>query len=286
MQFYPSPVQFYTMRGFVLLFLLGISFGSMGQSAFGLQLYSFRNQFAKDIPGTLQQINSIGIRFIEAGDTYGMAVDSFRNLLAKYQLQVVSIGVDYKELSGDLSAVIAKAKLYGAEYVVCFWIPHAGQELTKAEADGAIRDFTNAGKKLKEAGLQFCYHPHGFEFAAEGNGTLLDYMIRNTDAAYVNFEMDVFWIKQPGQDPIALLQQYPGRFPLLHLKDRKIGSPGSRNGQADVETNVMLGTGDVGIAAIVREARNQGAKYMFIEDESSRSTFQVPASWKFLLRIK
>ncbi len=281
-----SPDQFFTMRGIVLFLLLAISLTSKAQSAFGLQLYSFRNQFAKDIPGTLQQINATGIRFIEAGDTYGMAVDSFRSLLNKYQLQVVSIGVDYKELSGDLSAVIAKAKLYGAEYVVCFWIPHAGTELTKAEADGAIRDFTNAGKKLKEAGLQFCYHPHGFEFAAEGNGTLLDHMIQNTDPAYVNFEMDVFWIKQPGHDPVALLQQYPGRFPLLHLKDRKTGSPGSRNGQADVETNVMLGTGDVGIAAIVREARNQGAKYMFIEDESSRSTFQVPASWKFLLRIK
>ena len=278
--------KFYTMRAVVFSFLLVLSIGVSAQSDFGLQLYSFRNQFAKDIPGTLQRISFTGIRFVEAGDTYGMQVDSFKNLLKKNQLQVVSIGADYKELSGDVSAVIAKAKSYGASYVVCFWIPHNGAELTKTEADQAIAVFTKAGKQLKEAGLSFCYHPHGFEFATEGSGTLLDYMIQNTDPSYVNFEMDVFWIKQPDQDPLALLQKYPGRFPLLHLKDRKIGSPGSRNGQADVETNVLLGTGDVGIAAIVQEAKKQGARYMFIEDESSRSEFQVPASWRFLQRIK
>ena len=279
-------IKFYTMRAVFVSFLIVFSMSVSGQSDFGLQLYSFRNQFAKDIPGTLQRISFTGIRFVEAGDTYGMQVDSFKSLLKKNQLQVVSIGVDYKELSGDLSAVIAKATSYGAVYVVCFWIPHSGAELNKAEADQAIEVFTKAGQRLKEAGLNFCYHPHGFEFATEGSGTLLDYMIQRTDPASVNFEMDVFWIKQPDQDPLALLQKYPGRFPLLHLKDRKIGSPGSRNGQADVETNVMLGTGDVGITAIVQEARKQGARYMFIEDESSRSEFQVPASWKFLQRIK
>ncbi len=72
---------------------------------------------------------------------------------------------------------------------------------------------------------------------------------------YANFEMDVFWIKHPGQDPVALLEKYKGRFKLMHLKDRKPGTEGNQNGQADVETNVVLGTGDVGIAAIMKVAK-------------------------------
>ncbi len=70
--------------------------------------------------------------------------------------------------------------------------------------------------------------------------------------------MDVFWVKHPGQDPVALLQKYPGRFPLMHLKDRKPGTEGNQKGHADVETNVVLGAGDVGIAAVMKAAKKQG----------------------------
>src|SRR5205809_4653069 len=98
--------------------------------------------------------------------------------------------------------------------------------------------------------------------------------------------MDVFWIKHPGKDPVALLTKYPSRFPLLHLKDRKPGIAGSQSGTADVETNVVLGTGDVGIAEIMKAAKEVGVKYAFIEDESSRSETQIPKSLAFLKSLK
>jgi sugar phosphate isomerase/epimerase len=104
--------------------------------------------------------------------------------------------------------------------------------------------------------------------------------------AYANFEMDVFWIKHPGQDPVKLLKKYKGRFPLMHLKDRKIGTEGNQNGNADVETNVVLGQGDVGIAAVMKIAKRMGVKHFFIEDESSRSMEQVPQSLEYLKSIK
>jgi sugar phosphate isomerase/epimerase len=97
--------------------------------------------------------------------------------------------------------------------------------------------------------------------------------------------MDVYWISHPGQDPVKLLQKYPGRFLLMHLKDRKPGTPGNMLGRADVETNVVLGTGDIGIEAIVKAGRKAGVKYYFIEDESSRSMEQVPESLAFLKKI-
>ena len=81
---------------------------------------------------------------------------------------------------------------------------------------------------------------------------------------------------------MAYLKKYPRRFPLMHLKDRKPGSPYSYNGEADEETNVVLGKGDVGITAIMSVARQYGVKEYFIEDESSRCMTQVPESLAFL----
>jgi sugar phosphate isomerase/epimerase len=98
--------------------------------------------------------------------------------------------------------------------------------------------------------------------------------------------MDVFWVKHPGQDPVSLLKKYPNRFPLMHLKDRKPGTEGNQFGSADVETNVVLGTGDVGIAAIMKVAKQYGVKHFFIEDESSRAVEQIPQSLKFLKSLK
>jgi len=106
------------------------------------------------------------------------------------------------------------------------------------------------------------------------------------DPKYANFEMDVFWIKHPGQDPVALLKKYPGRFKMMHLKDRKPGTEGNQLGHADVETNVVLGSGDVGIADIMKIARKQGVEKFYIEDESSRSMEQVPQSLAFLKGLK
>jgi sugar phosphate isomerase/epimerase len=98
--------------------------------------------------------------------------------------------------------------------------------------------------------------------------------------------MDVFWVKHPGQDPVALLKKYPKRFLLMHLKDRKPGTPGNQNGHADVETNVVLGQGDVGIAEVMKAAKKAGVKHYFIEDESSRSVQQIPQSLAYLRSLK
>jgi sugar phosphate isomerase/epimerase len=164
---------------------------------------------------------------------------------------------------------------------MCAWVPHNG-EFTIDDAKKAVEVFNTAGKLFKENGLTFCYHAHGYEFRPYEDGTVFDYMAKNMNASYANFEMDVFWVKNPGQDPVALLKKYPGRFKLMHLKDRKPGTPNNQNGEQDVETNVVLGTGDVGIAAIMKVAKQAGVEHYFIEDESSRSVQQVPESLKYL----
>lgn len=270
----------------IVLTMLVLSITAFAQQPIGLQLYSLRNEFKTEVPGTLAKINEWSIREVEGGSTYGMDMAAFQKLLQDNKLKVVSVGAEFDALKNNPQSAVDNAKAFGAKYVVCFWIPHNGDDFTIDNTKEAIEVFNKAGKLLQENGLNLCYHPHGYEFRPYENGTLFDHLVKNTDPKYLNFEMDVFWIKHPGQDPVALLEKYPKRFPLMHLKDRKPGTPGNQNGHADVESNVVLGTGDVGIEPVMTAAKKAGVKYYFIEDESSHSVAQIPQSLAYLKSLE
>ena len=246
----------------------------------GLQLYSLRKQFDKDIPGTLDLIQSWGIQTIEGGESYGMERSEFQELLKDRGFSVVSVGADYNELHESLAEVIEDTKSYGAKYVMIPWIPHDGDNFTFEDTEKAVNLFNKAGKKISDAGLQLIYHPHGYEFRPYEDGNLMDYMLNN--AEHFGFEMDVFWFAHGGADPLEYLNTHPEKFVLMHLKDMQKGVQGNDSGHEDVETNVILGTGQIDIAALVRRARELNVEYMFIEDESSRVVDQVPISLEFL----
>ncbi len=273
---------------FLFAGLLVSGLAALGQKSapVGLGLYSFRNQFAKDIPGTMAKIRQMGFREVEVAGTYGLSAADFRKVLDQNNLKAISIGASFDDLDRNVPKVLAEARAVGAKYVACFWIPHDGDVFTLNDADRAIDVFNTAGRLLTDNGITLCYHTHGYEFQTYKDGTFFDYLAENLDPKFVNFEMDIFWVKAPGYDPIALLQKYPKRFPLMHLKDRKPGTPDSNTGHSDVESNVTLGQGDVGIAAIMKQAKKLGVKHFFIEDESSRSMEQMPGSLAFLDGLK
>ncbi len=267
----------------ILTYLLPLFLSCATAQDIGLQLYSLRDQIPGNVEATLKMVKSWGITNVEGGSTYGLSQVEYTALCKKLGLKTVSVGADFTELEKDPAAVAVKAKAFGAKYIMCAWIPHAGVQITLDETKKAMQVFENAGKILAASGLSLCYHMHGYEFDKYESGTLFDFMVTHTNPKYVNFEMDVFWVKHPGQDPVALLKKYPKRFLLMHLKDRKPGTPNSLDGHADVESNVVLGTGDVGIAEIMKNAR--GIKYFFIEDECSHAAEQIPQSLKYLKTI-
>jgi sugar phosphate isomerase/epimerase len=247
----------------------------------GLQLYSVRKQMEQDLPKAFSQIKQWGIKVVEGGGAlYGHPVEEYRNQLIKNELQIVSVDASFEELRDNPIAVVYKAKYFGSRFATFYWIPHdAAEGFDFEDAKGAVEVMNRAGKLLKENGITLQYHAHGYEFLPYEKGTLLDYIIENVEHAA--FQMDVFWMKQGGMDPTKILQKYPGRFLSLHVKDRRKGTQNSTNGKADVDTNVVLGTGDVGIASVIAEAKKQGIRYYFIEDESSRVISQVPKSIKY-----
>jgi sugar phosphate isomerase/epimerase len=251
----------------------------------GLQLHSFRDLFSKDVPGTMAKVRKMGIKEVELYGTYGLEFPDFIKILAQNEISVVSFGGEYDKLKNFPQPLIDEARSYGAKYIVIFSIPFEGETFTAEDVDKAAAVFNAAGKLVSRNGLMLCYHPHGYEFKPYQDGTLFDYMVKKFDSRFVQFEMDVFWVKQAGQDPLALLKKYPNRFVLMHVKDRKKGTKNTDNGKADVETNVILGTGDVGIAEVVREAKKLGIQYLFVEDESSRAEKQVLESIRFLRTV-
>jgi sugar phosphate isomerase/epimerase len=250
----------------------------------GLQLYSLRNQFKEDVPGTLQLIHDWGIKYIEGGGTYGLPLDEYKELLKKNGLEMVSVGASFEEIRDTPEKAIKEAKAFGAKYVMVAWIPHDGNNFGFEDIKKATDVFNKAGKLLKKEGLTLAYHAHGYEFRPYKDGTLFDYMAKN--AKDFAFEMDVFWVKQGGADPLALLKKYPKKFVLFHLKDREHGTKSDNTGGAPDETNVVLGSGDVGIKELVAEAKKLGIKYMFIEDESPDVVQQVPKSLEYLKSLE
>jgi sugar phosphate isomerase/epimerase len=251
----------------------------------GVQTYTFRRSFPNDVAKTLDTIQMMGFTEIEGGSNR-MTPEEFKKLCSDRGITIPSTGVGYEQLVRGPDTVAWRAKALGASYVMTAWIPHTNGNFNLENAKMAVADFNRVGKILKENGITFCYHAHGYEFQPYGNGTLLDYIITNTNPEYVSFEMDIMWIHFGGGNPVELLKKYGNRWKLMHLKDLRKGTKKDLTGLTSPENDVVIGTGELDIPAILREAKKAGIKHYFIEDESSNVIGQVPQSIAYLKSLK
>ena len=274
-----------TVCVFGLIPEIGICQGPLFTAPIGLQTYSFRRSIGKDPAKVLDTIKAMGITEIEGGGGR-MSPQEFKKLCDERGLSIPSTGAGYEELNTKIDSVVYKTKALGAKYVMCAWIPHNRGNFSLDNAKKAVEDFNRAGKTLKENGITLCYHAHGYEFQPHEDGTLLDYIIKNTNPDYVSFEMDIMWIHFGGGDPAGLLKKYGDRWKLMHVKDLKKGTKKDLTGLTDPEFDVAVGTGELDIPAIMKEAKKVGIKHYFIEDESSRIVEQIPQTIKYLRSLK
>src|SRR5262245_9452009 len=251
--------------------------GSSFKGPIGLQLYSLRTQFAKDVPGTMDTVQKFGIKYVELAGTYGLTAQKFKEQLDARGLKAISGHFSYEQCRDHIEDVARDAKVLGLRYVGCAWIPHKDpfDEKTCREAAAV---FNRAGEALAKHGIKFFYHTHGYEFLPYGKGTLFDLLMAETNPKFVRFQMDVYWVVNPGADPVKLFSKYGNRFELMHVKDMKRGTPTSFTGHSDVTNNVVLGAGVIDWPAVFRAAKKAGVKWYFIEDESPTSAAQIPQS--------
>ena len=257
------------------------------RSQVGINIYSLRYLAEKDLPATLALIRELGFREVEAGDLYGRSPGEFLGLLKAAGLRATSIGAAYGALGKDLASVAAHARTLGAEYIVCSTIPHSSKHLAAKDCPPAADNLNRWGERLAASGLRLCYHTHGTEFDPSPDGTRFDTLAKLTNPKFVNFEMDIFWIVYGHQDPVQFLRRYPGRFPLMHIKDIRKGTV-LGGSPADVleEESVPLGTGIVDVRAALLAAQGCGVRHYYLEEEAVDALPQIRQSLRYLAGLR
>ena len=128
---------------------------------------------------------------------------------------------------------------------------------TAAKVEESINLLRQAGELCAEAGVQFGYHNHDWEFKPVGGAVPYDLMLESIDAELMSGQLDVYWVTKGGRDPLEYLEAHPGRFPTCHLKD--IDDAG------DFED---VGYGNIDFPEFVAAAMSAGTRYYFVERDN------------------
>ena len=144
------------MKNYFLLLLVFLFLATLNaQNALfnfpvGVQAYTFRNHFPTNVVGTLDTIKLFGITELEGNVPKGMTAEAFRKLCDDRGISIPSTGVDFSQLDKNLDTVIKTAKILGAKYIMCAWIPHKDRfHFNISEAKKAVEVFNKAGKTFK-----------------------------------------------------------------------------------------------------------------------------------------
>lgn len=252
----------------------------------GLQLYTVRQQLQADFAGTLHKVASIGYEEVEFAGFDEETVPQIRQLLQADGLTSPSGHFGYEQFDSDLPGLIGNAHALGMRYLVLPSLPSSMRTSIDAYKRGA--DFMNkTGRQCKKAGIHFAYHNHNRDFAKFNGVIALDALLQNTDPALVHFEMDCFWVTRAGYDPVAYLEKYPGRFPLLHVKDERKHYPPTVTGPTPSAAFAPVGRGVINWKRIFKAAHKSGLKYYFVEqDRSELPPFEaIQISYNYLHKL-
>lgn len=228
----------------------------------GLELYTVREELARDFEGTLQRVAGLGYREVEFTDYLGRSVNAVRAAVATAGLTAPSAQVPSSDLRTAYAARIDRAKAIGHTYLVCGWVPPA-ERRSLPDWHSLIALLNTVGQAANRAGLQFAYHNHDFEFAPVEGHVPYDLLLDSTDPSLVQLELDVYWATKGGQNPVDLLARWPGRFPLVHLKDMASGPQ---------HEFTELGRGIIDFRRILAQARTGGVRHFYVEQDEGRVT--------------
>jgi sugar phosphate isomerase/epimerase len=222
-----------------------------------LQLYTVREDAARDFVGTLDQVAAIGYAGVELAGYGPLTPDELRSKLDALHLMVAGSHIALTRLESELPQVIAECRMLENPTIVCPALP------PDRRTEGGFRNLApslNAiGQTARDAGLGFCYHNHAFEFESEIDGvSAYDWLMAHTEPSLVQIEMDAFWLQKAGRDPAAYIEKYSLRVPLLHLKDM---TPDAE------QTFAPVGTGTVDFAPIFAAAERGGVAWYIVEQD-------------------
>lgn len=243
----------------------------------GIQLYSVREDAARDLPGTLREIAAMGYDGVELAGLYGKTAEEVRDLAQEVGLTVISAHVGLYEFRQGIAETVARYCTAGCRYIA---IPHLAAEDRPDGANfaEASREIAAIAEECANQGLTLLYHNHDFEFAKLPDGrTELEALYACAPETLLQTEIDVCWVNIVGEDPAALLRKYAGRAPLVHLKD----SVGDRSAEhyeslgidhrpapdAEPFSFRPVGSGTVNIPAVIAATKDAGASWLIVEQD-------------------
>jgi len=237
---------------------------------YGLQLWSVRDDMAKDPKGTLKQIASFGYKQVESfegakGMFWGMTNTEFKSYMDELGMAIVSSHCD---ISKDFDRKASEAAAIGMKYLMC---PYKGPQKTIDQFKKFADEFNQKGAICKKNGIRFAYHNHDYSFKEVEGQIPQDVMMKNTDPLSVDFEMDIYWVVTAGQDPQAWIKKYPFRFRACHVKDRMKNATGA-------DASCVLGEGSIDFPKILKTAKSYGMEYYIVEHERWDNTTPVKAA--------
>jgi sugar phosphate isomerase/epimerase len=232
----------------------------------GLQLYTLRDQLEKDVTGTLKQVAALGYKDVEIYSLYGKAPAEFSQILKDNGITASSGHYLLPSLKTNWQKQLDDATTLGLQYMVLAILdPKDRQDFDDFKRLAELVNKT--GEATKKAGIQFCYHNHNFEFKEYGETTAYEYLLKTLDPNLVKFEMDCFWVTHAGQDPVTYFKKYPGRFPLLHIKDMKDKPASTQELDAKMGLFAPVGHGTIEWTRIFKAAREGGMEHYYVEQD-------------------
>jgi len=242
----------------------------------GIQLYTVRDQMKADFEGTLARVAEIGYKEVEFAGYFNHAPADVKAILDRHGLSTPSTHIPF-ESDDQWKAALDAAKTIGHEYIVMPWIP-AERRKTLDDWKTFAQVFNHAGQAARDAGIQFAYHNHDFEFPKMEGQVPYDVLLQNTDPKLVQLEIDLYWITKGGQDPLAYFARWPGRVPLVHVKD-SAGAPDNKI--------VDVGQGKIDWKRIFAKREQAGIKHFFVEHDQPPQPFDdIAASYKYLSQLE
>jgi sugar phosphate isomerase/epimerase len=248
----------------------------MDNDKISLQMYTVREKAGQDLAGTLQKVAEIGYRNVELAGFYGLTAAELNTRLANYGLKAKSAHVQFALFESDPKQAFADMHALGCEYaIVPFLAPDRRQ--TRAQLEEIAATLNRLGQQAKAENLQFGYHNHAFEFDKVEGTSLFETLINQTDPALVKLELDLYWATAGGADALELLKQYPGRFPLLHMKDMAA---------TEDRVDLPVGQGILPWKEIYAQAESTNTAYYVVEMDRPRIVFDdITDSYKALQQL-
>jgi sugar phosphate isomerase/epimerase len=255
----------------------------------GLQLYTVRDLMKDDFDGTIAKVAAIGYKEVEFAGYFGRTGQQVRAACDKNGLVPISTHVQYDELGDKFPSVIETSKAIGLKYIVC---PFIQEELRKSPDiwKQASDKFNRCGEQSKKAGMQFAYHNHWFEFLPVNGKLPYDELLKLCDPNLVKMEMDLCWITAAGGDPLKYFNAYPGRFPLVHVKDLhsipKVTAGGAQN-YGDTVDLTEVGSGLIDWKRIFAQSDKAGIKHYIVEHDHPKQPFDsITKSYEYLNTLR